>query len=205
MINTRADLHAYQEADRIALGCRRSFSSLLFNDVWRYQRCLRRLEYRLNAKANPLILIVARFRHRRLGRRLGFSIPPNVFGPGLSIAHYGTIVVNPGAKVGANCRLHVDVNIGTAAGESEAAPTIGNDCYIGPGAKLFGRIVIGPGTAIGANAVVDRSFPEGHMTIGGVPAKQISSRGSEGFLLRQESPDRLGRDGDLVSTEHDER
>jgi len=141
------------------------------------------LEYRLNTGANPVSLIVARLRHRRLGRLLGFSIPPNVFGPGLSIAHYGTIVVNPGAKIGANCRLHVGVNIGTSAGQSVAAPTLGDNCYIGPGAKLFGHIEIGPGTVIGANAVVNESFPDGHITLGGVPAKQISSRGSGGLLV----------------------
>jgi len=83
------------------------------------------------------------------------------------------------------------VNIGTAAGQSEAAPTIGDNCYIGPGAKLFGPIEIGSNTAIGANAVVNRSFPDGHLTLGGIPAKQISSRGSEG-LLRIAQLDRLG-------------
>lgn len=183
MIMNRADLRTYLEADRIALGSPRGISARLFHQVWRYERCLRRLEYRRNTGANLLLLTIARFHHRRLGRQLGFSIPPNVFGPGLSIAHYGTIVVNPGTKIGANCRIHVDVNIGTAAGQ-DAAPTLGEDCYIGPGAKLFGPIEIGPGTAIGANAVVNQSFPDGHITLGGVPAKQISSRGSEGFLIR---------------------
>jgi serine O-acetyltransferase len=184
MIGSRDDLRAYQESDRIALACTPTLRARLLNDVWRYQRCLRRLEFRLNTGANPISVAIARFRHRRLGRLLGFSIPPNVFGPGLSIAHYGTIVVNPGAKVGANCRLHVDVNIGTAAGETMAAPTIGDNCYIGPGAKLFGPIEIGPNTAIGANAVVQQSFPDGNATLGGVPAKQISSRGAEAYLVK---------------------
>jgi serine O-acetyltransferase len=177
VIESRADLRAYLEADRIALARPR-----ISNIVWRYQRCLRRLEYRQNTSANGLLLLATRLRHRRLGRLLGFTIPPNVFGPGLSIAHYGTIVVNPGARVGANCRLHVDVNIGTAAGEDSSAPTIGDNCYIGPGAKLFGPIEIGPNTAIGANTVVNQSFPEGNMTLGGVPARQISDRGSEGLV-----------------------
>jgi serine O-acetyltransferase len=183
MIRNRSDLNAYLEADRIALASPSGISARLFNQVWRYERCLRRLEYRLNTGANPLLLLAARLRHRRLGRQLGFSIPPNVFGPGLSIAHYGTIVVNPGAKIGANCRIHVGVNIGIAAGQDEA-PTLGHDCYVGPGAKLFGAIEIGPYTAIGANAVVNRSFPDGHMTLGGIPARQISNRGSDGFLIR---------------------
>jgi serine O-acetyltransferase len=183
VITSRADLRAYQEADRVALGCRGGLSDRLFHIIWRYERSLRRLEYVRNANANVVSVSVARYRHRRLGRELGFSIPPNVFGPGLSIAHYGTIVVNGGARVGANCRVHAGVNIGTAAGQSEAAPTVGDNCYIGPGAKLFGPIEIGSDTVIGANAVVNRSFPEGHMTLGGIPAKQISDRGSEGLLI----------------------
>ena len=38
--------------------------------------------------------------------------------------------------------------------------------------------------AIGANAVVNKSFPEGNCTIGGVPAKKISDKTSEGLLIR---------------------
>jgi serine O-acetyltransferase len=183
VIASRADLRAYLEADRVALGGPSSLAARLLNDVWRFQRCLRVLEYRLNTNAHPALVTIAKLRHRRLGRQLGFTIPPNVFGPGLSIAHYGTIVVNGGARVGANCRLHVDVNIGTAAGAQAAAPKIGDNCYIGPGAKLFGAIEIGSGTAIGANAVVDRSFPAGNVTLGGVPARPISERGSAGLLI----------------------
>jgi serine O-acetyltransferase len=183
VISSRDDLRRYLEADRVALGAGRGAISRLFDVVWRYQRHLRHLEYRLNTNAGRASLLAARLLHRRLGRQLGFTIPPNVFGPGLSIAHYGTIVVNPGARVGANCRLHVGVNIGTAAGQQSAAPTIGDNCYIGPGAKLFGPIDIGPNTAIGANAVVDRSFPGGNITLGGVPAKQISERGSKGLVI----------------------
>jgi serine O-acetyltransferase len=183
VINNRSELREYMEADRIALGHERRLPTLLLDNIWRYERSLRRLEYKLNTRANVVSLTLARLRYRRLGRQLGFSIPPNVFGPGLSIAHYGTIVVNGGARVGANCRIHVDVNIGTTAGQSAAAPTIGDNCYIGPGAKLFGPIEIGPCTAIGANAVVNRSFPEGYVTLGGIPAEPISDRDTAGLLV----------------------
>jgi serine O-acetyltransferase len=37
---------------------------------------------------------------------------------------------------------------------------------------------------IGANAVVNKSFPEGNQTLGGVPATVISSKTSEGLLLK---------------------
>ena len=173
MIRNRADLHAYLEADRQALRSPRTITAWLLDDVCRYQRHLRRLEYRLNTRANPVLLTVTKLRYRRLGRLLGFSIPPNVFGPGLSIAHPGTIVVHSAARVGANCRIHVDVSIGTSAHEMAAVPTLGDDCYIGPGAKLFGAIEIGSGTVIGANAVVNRSFPQGNVTLVGVPATVV--------------------------------
>jgi serine O-acetyltransferase len=106
-----------------------------------------------------------------------------VFGPGLSIAHRGTIVVHSNSRVGSNCRLHVCVVVGTNGG-SVKAPKIGNNVYIGPGAKLIGDIEIADGIAIGANAVVNQSFTEPNITIGGIPARRISSKGSYGHLIR---------------------
>jgi serine O-acetyltransferase len=183
-IQSKEDLTRYLEADRVALGSPAGIVQWATNDIWRFQRTLRRLEYSVNVGGNPLRTLGARLLLRRQSRRLGFSIGPNVFGPGLSIAHYGTIVVNNGARVGANCRLHVGVNIGTQAGKSDAAPTIGANCYIGPGAKVFGPITIGPNTAIGANAVVAKDFPEGGFTLGGVPAEVISQGGADGLLIQ---------------------
>lgn len=52
-------------------------------------------------------------------------------------------------------------------------PVIGDNCYIGPGAKLFGDIRIGNNVAIGANSVVNKSF-EDNVTIAGVPAKIVN-------------------------------
>ena len=106
--------------------------------------------------------------------RLGLSIPLGVFGPGLSIAHYGTIVVNKNACVGVNCRIHPGVCIGVAHGR---APTIGDNVYIGPGAKIFGGVTVGDNAAIGANAVVNKDVPPG-VTVAGNPARIVSHRGS---------------------------
>lgn len=114
--------------------------------------------------------VIAHLWWHRQGRRLGISIYPGAFGPGLSIAHIGSIVVNGNARIGENCRIHAGVNIGTGGGESDV-PTIGNNCYIAPGAKIFGRITIGDNVAIGANAVVNRDFPQGNCTLVGVPAR----------------------------------
>ena len=107
----------------------------------------------------------------------GFSIPINVFGKGLSIAHRGTIVVNGKARIGENCRIHACVNIGTVPGVNGVAPTIGDNVYIGPGAKIYGNISVASGIMIGANAVVNKSFDEENICIAGAPARKISDMG----------------------------
>ena len=106
-----------------------------------------------------------------------------MFGPGLAILHYGTIVVNSGARIGSNCRIHTGVNIGAQLGRGDEVPKIGHNCYIAPGAKIFGAIEIGDNTAVGANAVVNKSFPEGNVTIGGIPAKVISQKSTKGLFV----------------------
>ena len=117
-------------------------------------------------------------------KSLGFTIPLNVFGPGLSIAHSGTIVINESCRIGKNCRIHTCVNIGTKAGFSDQSPKIGDNVYIGPGAKIFGLIEIADNIAIGANSVVNKSFFEPGISIAGVPAKKISENGSEDLLIK---------------------
>lgn len=107
----------------------------------------------------------------------GYSIPLNCIGKELSIAHRGTIVISSGARIGENCRMHVGVNIGTLPGCGTVAPQIGDNVYIGPGAKLYGRIEIASGIVIGANAVVTKSLTEENICIAGVPARKISDKG----------------------------
>ena len=113
---------------------------------------------------------------------LGFSIPINVFGPGLCIAHRGTIIINKNVRVGENCRIHACTNIGSNRNEA-SAPQIGNNVYIGPGAKIFGNILIADNIAIGANSVVNNSFYEKGISIAGIPAKKISTKGSDGIIV----------------------
>ncbi|TDR77816.1 serine O-acetyltransferase [Paludibacterium purpuratum] len=184
MICSRDDYQYYLRADRCALGLDNTWKNRWFNDRWRFQRLLRRVEFYRNCGRPRWQQLWAEWRMRCLGRLLGYSIPPNVFGPGLALPHRGTIVVNAFARVGANCRLHVCTSIGTQAGTLDQVPVIGDNCYIGPGAKLFGRIVIGDNTVIGANAVVNHSFPDGGYTLGGIPARVISGRDSDGLLIR---------------------
>ncbi|MDN3493743.1 serine O-acetyltransferase [Winogradskyella bathintestinalis] len=181
MIQSKLDYNYYNEQDRIALKIEElNLSNIIRNvispnPIWKFQKLLRKVEYFQNCKKgylNQIYLYYLKYRFKTISVKLGFSIPPNVFGPGLSIAHYGTIVVNSAAKIGANCRIHVCVNIGATGGQVEA-PQIGNNVYIAPGAKIFGNISIPNNTAIGANAVVNKSFEKEHTVIAGIPAKVI--------------------------------
>ena len=146
-------------------------------DCLRFQHQLRKIEYLYNVKKkNPFYkiqLLILQLINHRLGVKLGLSIPMNVFGAGLCIVHYGTIVVSPKARVGENCRIHPSSSIG----EYNGAPTIGNNVYIGPGARIFGNIRVGNNVAVGANAVVNKDIPD-NVTVGGIPAVIISHKSS---------------------------
>ncbi|MDK2890194.1 MAG: serine O-acetyltransferase [Methanoculleus sp.] len=180
MIRSREDYCFYLEADRIALKIMRPWHEFFINDIWRFQRLLRKLEYYINCRQSlfwrPYILYL-NLKHIRLGRRLGFHIPPNVFGPGLSIAHLGPLIVNGNVRVGENCRIHSCVHLATQCGSDDACPTIGDNVFIGPGVVMFGNIRIANGVVVGANSVVNTSFLEEGITIAGVPARKVSDKG----------------------------
>lgn len=182
MITSKKELREYLAADKAALRRTRKRPKLT-DYIWRYEILLRKCEYyqNTNKKFSPFSLL-ARYQRAKLGALCGFSIPLNVVDKGLSLVHIGPVVISEYAKIGQNCRIHVGVNIGADARVSDAAPTIGNCVYIGPGAKLFGKITIADRIAVGANAVVTQSFTEENIAIGGVPAKKISSVGTDGII-----------------------
>ena len=188
MITSKKELKEYLAQDAIALQCERKHPRFFGDWVWKFQIILRKTEYfnymyRKN-KCYIFSYIWYRLLFQKYSVKLGFSIPINVFGPGLSIAHYGTIVVNSAAKVGKNCRLQEGVNIGSTSGSAKA-PQIGDNVFIGTGAKIIGDITIADDVAIGANAVVVKSITEKGVTYGGIPAKKISSNNSHANLARE--------------------
>ncbi len=108
-MRTRAELKAYLAADKEALRVpqKRRRPRLYNDEIWKFEIFLRKREYYTDCGGLLRRLPLAYYSWRcfRLGVRLGFSIPIHVFGPGLSIAHRGTIVVNGNSRVGAYCRL----------------------------------------------------------------------------------------------------
>jgi serine O-acetyltransferase len=184
MIESKEDYYFYLEADKMALRISNSWTTFMLDDKLKYEKLLRKLEYFQNCKKRffwrPYIYYL-KFRCIKFGRKLGFIIPPNVFGPGLSIAHLGIIIVNGNSRVGENCRIHNCVHIGTQChpvDEPDRCPKIGNNVFIGPGAVIVGDIIIADNIAIGANSYVNKSFLEPGITIAGAPAKKVSDKGS---------------------------
>lgn len=174
MIKNHKDYLAYINADALANSkqTRGRIKAIIFPDlIWLFIKALRKSECHKNQSGivHKLLFVWYYSRYRKLGYKLGFSIPLNVFGPGISIPHYGTIVVNGNSRIGKNCRIHASVNIG-ASGGSNFSPVIGDNVYLGPGSILFGEIVIANNVTVAANATVYKSFEEENITIGGTPA-----------------------------------
>jgi len=153
--------------------------------IWNYIRELRYNEYFLNNSILSNIifirsfksyiftfrLIISNLRLKRLAYRTGFQIPPNTIDEGLTIWHWGNIIINPHAMIGKNCTLNANIIIGHK-NDGTKAPSIGDNCFVGAGAKVIGPITIGNNVVIAPNAVVVKNVPS-NVVVAGIPAKII--------------------------------
>lgn len=181
MIQSKEDYLFYLEADRIALRKTRQRPKFVGDEVWKYQRILRKREYIHNCKKGlirKLLWALTSYSFRRLSMITDLQVPINVCGPGLSIAHRGMLILDERVRIGENCRMQNLTHIGTA-NQREGCPKIGNNVYISTCCNIYGDITIADGIAIGANSVVNKSFTEPNIGVAGVPAKKINDVGSK--------------------------
>ena len=136
-----------------------SFCTLLFRvasalNRWRLS-LLSAIVYKLNAFLTGAVI----------GRKAEF-------GPGLVILHGVGVVINGSVQGGTNVIIESGVVIGAEKG---VFPVIGDNVFIGSGAKILGNVRVGNGARIGANAVVVHDVPD-NATAVGVPATIVKVR-----------------------------
>ena len=132
----------------------------------------------------PLYLL-CRLLLRHYQFKYGMSIHHTCnIGPGLSIGHFGDIIVNPHASIGKNCNLAPGILLGLNYNNKTQRfeyPEIGNYVAISNNAKILGGVKVNDWSMIAVSAVVTTDVPE-NAVMAGVPAKIISNAGSSQYV-----------------------
>lgn len=100
------------------------------------------------------------------------------FGEEFVLIHSQGVVINGAVRGGKGVHIEHQVTIGA---EGRSSPIIGDNVFIGAGAKVVGPVTVGSGARVGANAVVVHDVPEA-TTVVGVPAKPVKSKLDDGPL-----------------------
>ena len=138
--------------------------------VYRYGRWVRNVQV-------PLVSLFLRMTAFVLFKAMevttGISIPASAkIGKGFFIGHFGGIIVHAEVQMGENCSIGPGVVIGARGLGRQGVPQLGNNVYVGVGAKILGHVKIGNNVRIGANAVVITDVPD-NATVIGVPGRII--------------------------------
>lgn len=153
----------------------RHFTKSLYGFIWAFRSAWARNILRL-AKPLPWPAVFSCY----------VSNPKNIFfhpddlnnfqSPGTYFQNFsGCIYIGRGSYIAPNVGIittnHNVDNLDTHDNGKDVV--IGNRCWIGMNAVILPGVVLGDRTIVAAGAVVSKSFPEGHVVIGGVPAKVL--------------------------------
>ena len=189
MIQTKSDLNFYLSKDKKnytlrTLGWLRRWRNdcgvTPISDqkyIWKYIKAMRYVEYYMNKKRMPwdvLFLVYYRYKLKKYGYKTGFQIAPNTIDEGLTIWHWGPIIINGRAHIGKNATLRSNIVIGEKTTEG-GCPQIGDNVVISDGAKIIGDIRIGDDVDIAPNACVVKNC-DSNKVYGGIPAKIIRDK-----------------------------
>lgn len=169
MIETKKELDFYLKTDLMMnRGAFKKSLKVRLKDIivpdyiMEYLKCLRKAEYYKNCRGGALKYFYE-YKLSKLEIKLGFSIAKNVFGYGLVIPHFGTIVVGSGNLIGNYAVLHTCICI--TAGNKQ----IGDGLYCSTGARILGDVSLGDNVTVGANAVLNHSVESNSLVVG-IPA-----------------------------------
>lgn len=134
-----------------------------------------------------MVLSLLAFPARVLSQSLtGIRIPAaQKIGPGFIIHNFSSIHIDA-ATVGENFTVNQGVSVGPDWTQ-QGRPVLGNNVFLGSGAKVLGNITLGDNVVVAANALVIRSVPD-NCTVAGVPARVISRDGNSSYLQLKSTP-----------------
>lgn len=117
---------------------------------------------------------LARFLQSRIAVAFDVDIHPAArIASGLMVDHATGLVIGETAVVGPNVSILHGVTLGgCGTGKGPRHPQVEEGVLISAGAKLLGPVAIGAGAKIAAGSVVLDDVPP-HMTVAGVPARQV--------------------------------
>ena len=175
----KSDLYRYYGKTSLSF----FLKTYLLHPGFRYSLVFRLSNYFYHKKFFIILYWITLWKLHRLQYKFSIVIPRKTkIGSGLYIGHFSNIIVNENAVLGNNINLSPGVGIAQAnRGKNKGTPTIGNNVYIGPGAKIVGKIKIGNNVCIGTNSVVVHDIPD-NAVISGVPATTISFNGVAEYI-----------------------
>ena len=92
------------------------------------------------------------------------------------------IFISKKAKIGMNCVIFHQVTIGSntlSDSKHFGSPTIGDNVYIGCGAKIIGNVTIGNNVRIGANCIITENVQDNCTVVMDKPR----------IIIKQNAPD----------------
>ena len=170
------------------------YRNILFGEAFKYIFWMRtcwfiRGNLLLKYSLYPFALLMLQHYTYKFG--ICISIETEI-GSGFYIGHFGGIFVYPDCQIGKNCNISNGVTLGKAnRGRNKGFPIIGDNVYIGPGAKIIGAIKVGNNVAIGANCVVTTDIPDNAVVVG-IPGRVISYEGSDGYVCYTDYDEKIG-------------
>lgn len=163
------------------------------SDMWGFGRELRAMARRHGGYLTPeclLHLVVQARRRAEAGSRVGRGVWWRIhdsshyalrmlhhtdinghIGEDVEFVHGTNVWIHTNAKIGNRVCIMHDVTIG-ANRDTEGAPVIEDDVFIGAGAKVLGDITVGKGATVAANSLVTSNVPAGATAVG-VPARVV--------------------------------